>query len=717
MSFTAVLAGNPNSGKTTLFNSLTGSRQKIGNWPGVTIEKKEGRLKNYQDIILIDLPGIYSLSPYSMEERISRDYLVDESPDVIINIVDGTNLERNLYLTTQLIELQIPLILCVNMSDIIDKRGDKLNSRKLEKMLHIPVVEISALKETGIQTLTDTVSSMLQQKEMHPGEVPDFYSPETRKCLTQISELIGSRVPEKLKLYCTVQILEQDKRILDKLQLPEKLLAEIKAVCRQFEEIMDDDGESVITNEKYSFIAKTIPKILHTKPQTLSPSDKIDQIVTNRIFGLPVFFLVMFIVYYFSITTVGTWGTDWINETLFGEIIPQTAIEILTSINIHPVLISLIVDGAVAGVGAVLGFLPQMAALFLCLALLEDCGYIARVAFVMDRVFRKIGLSGKSFIPLLIGSGCSVPGIQASRTIESLQDRRLTIMTTSFIPCGAKLPVIALIANAIFGGAAWVAGSMYFLGVAAVIVSGLILKKTFLFAGDPLPFVMELPSYHFPEIKGVILTVYTRCLSFVRRAGTVIFVSSCFIWFFSNFDWRLQMTAQDSSMLAAAGRFISPVFSPLGFGNWQATVATLQGFIAKENVVSTIGILMGLSAEATENSTELLQAFQGVFTPLSGMSFLVFNMLCMPCFAAVGAMHTEFGNNKWTLFAVGYQMMFAYVLSFIFYQLGLVFFAGEPFNLLSISAVILLGTLIYLIARPNPYIKQKKNSVPYSVKS
>lgn len=718
MKYKIALIGNPNSGKTTLYNSLTGSRQKVGNWPGVTVDKKEGNLKDHDDVIVTDLPGIYSLAPYSPEEIVSRDYIVRDKPDLLINLVDGSSLERNLYLTTQLLELNTPIIIALNMMDIVEKRGDRINISLLEKKFNVKIVETQALHGKGVDELIQMAVKGLEDKTL-PLPKPITFSKNLSRLLETIKEKLSRIVPDGLKDYYAVKFFEQDRVATESIPLSPELVNEIQTLVRDYEKSVDDDAESIITGERYDFIDSIIDDILKRTHTGLTLSDKIDHVVTSRILGLPIFALAMFGIYYLSIQTVGTFATDWVNEVLFGEILPTNATAFLEGIGASATMISLLVDGALAGVGAVLGFLPQMAMLFLCLALLEDCGYMARVAFVMDRAFRKFGLSGKSFIPLLIGTGCSVPGIQASKTIENDRDRKITIMTTSFMPCGAKLPVIALIAGSIFNNNSFIGYAMYVLGIASVMITGIILKKTKAFASEPAPFVMELPLYHAPKISNVLKDVWEKCFEFVKRAGTVIFVSSIAIWFLSSYNLRLEAVDSNESILATLGGLIAPVFVPLGFGNWQATVATIQGFVAKEEVVSTFKILSGLSSDVADNAPNLYASFTALFTATSGMSFLVFNMLCMPCFAAVGAMRREFNSDKWTVFAVAYQMIYAYIISFIVYHLGNLYMGG-PFTIATGIAILLIVSLLYMLLRPNPYdengflIKESKLAVNQS---
>ena len=709
MSVKIALAGNPNCGKTTLFNGLTGSNQFVGNWPGVTVEKKEGRLKGHKDVIIMDLPGIYSLSPYTLEEVVARNYLIGERPDAILNIVDGTNIERNLYLSTQLMELGIPVIMAVNMMDIVEKSGDIINIKKLSEKLGCQVVEISALKGTGIKEAAEQAVKLAQNKKAKP-PVHSF-APEVESVLASVEDKIGSDVPKEQKRFFAIKLLERD----DKISAQMKHVPDVTAEITTIEKEMDDDTESIITNERYVYISSIIKECYTRKNrEKLTISDKIDKIVTNRFLALPIFAAVMFLVYYVSVTTVGTWATDWANDGLFGEGWSFFGLEIagipvllesgLNAIGCADWLQGLILNGIVAGVGAVLGFVPQMLILFIFLAFLESCGYMARVAFIIDRIFRKFGLSGKSFIPMLIGSGCGVPGIMASRTIENDRDRKMTIMTTTFVPCGAKLPIIALIAGALFGGAWWVAPSAYFVGIAAIICSGVILKKTKMFAGDPAPFVMELPSYHMPTVGNVLRSMWERGWSFIKKAGTVILLSTIFIWFTTYFGWvdgqfrMLDDMEINHSILAGIGRGISWLFIPLGWGDWKSAVAAITGLIAKENVVGTFGILYGF-AEVAEDGTEIWGTLAGSMTTVAAYSFLVFNLLCAPCFAAMGAIKREMNNAKWFWFAVGYQTVLAYVVSLSVFQIGTWITTGT-FGLGTVVALILIAVFIYLLFRP-----------------
>lgn len=699
MEYKIALAGNPNCGKTTMFNDLTGSSQYVGNWPGVTVEKKEGKLRTNKQAVIQDLPGIYSLSPYTLEEVVTRNYLVSEHPDAMINIVDASNLERNLYLTTQLLEIGVPMVIALNMMDLVRKNGDQIDLKKLSEQLGCPIIQTSAVKGEGSSEVAQAALSLAQSNAAPPA--PLVFSEQLEDILHTISHLIQGRCPAQNLRWYTIKLFERDEKALEQLSLDQSLLDEIESLRKQAEELFDDDAESIITHERYLTIANLLKSCYRKKSnRQLTTSDKIDRFVTNRILALPIFALVMFVIYYLSITTVGTMMTDWVNDVLFTEIIPPAVEGWLVSLNTAPWLQSLLLDGVIAGVGAVLGFLPQMMVLFLLLALLEDCGYMARIAFIMDRIFRRFGLSGKSFIPMLIGLGCGVPAVQASRTIENDRDRKMTIMTTTFIPCSAKLPIIGLIAGALFNGSGWVATSAYFVGIAAIIVSGIILKKTTLFAGDPAPFVMELPAYHLPSIKGVLIHMWDRLKAFVRKAGTIIFLSSIVIWFLSSFNFKLQMVDTQQSILSSLGKLIAPLFAPLGWGHWEAAVGTITGLVAKENVVATLGILFGF-AEVAENGDEIWTLFAQNFTALSAYSFLVFNLLCAPCFAAIGAIRREMGSAKWTWIAIGYQCIFAYIISLIIFQLGNWFTTGV-LSVGTIVGILLLAAMVYLLVRPAP---------------
>lgn len=709
MEYKIALAGNPNCGKTTMFNDLTGSSQYVGNWPGVTVEKKEGKLKANKQAIIQDLPGIYSLSPYTLEEVVSRNYLVTQHPDAMINIVDASNLERNLYLTTQLLEIGVPMVIALNMMDLVRKNGDKIDVAKLSQALGCQIIETSALKGEGSAEVAKAALTLAQRKSLAPK--PLSFDPKLEETLAMIQKQIaGNCDPNNLRWFA-IKLFERDEKAMEQLNLSAAVLDQIEALRQEAEREFDDDAESIITHERYQAISRIL-KTCYQKQQTkqrLTTSDKIDKIVTNRILALPIFALVMFVVYYLSISTVGTMMTDWVNDVLFTEIIPPAVEGWLTAANTAPWLQSLVLDGIIAGVGAVLGFLPQMMVLFLLLALLEDCGYMARIAFIMDRVFRRFGLSGKSFIPMLVGLGCGVPAVQASRTIENDRDRKMTIMTTTFIPCSAKLPIIGLISGALFHGSGWVATSAYFVGIAAIIVSGIILKKTKLFAGDPAPFVMELPAYHIPSVKGVLIHMWDRSKAFVRKAGTIIFLSSALIWFLSNFNFSLQMVETPDSILASIGRVIAPIFAPLGWGHWEAAVGSFAGLVAKENLVSVMAILYGF-AEVAENGDEMWSVFAQNFTMISAYSFLVFNLLCAPCFAAIGAIRREMGSGKWTWIAIGYQCLFAYVVSLIIYQIGNLLLGGT-FGLGTVVGIILLAAMVYLMIRPNPEERTRKLKV------
>ena len=808
MEIRIALAGNPNSGKTTLFNALTGSNQFVGNWPGVTVEKKEGKLKKHSDVKIVDLPGIYSLSPYTLEEVVARNFLLEERPDAILNIVDGTNLERNLYLTTQLTELGIPVVVAVNMMDVVQKNGDRINVKALSTALGCKVVEISALKGTGVKEAAEAAVEAAKGAVTVPQH---SFSGAVEHALAHIEEAAVHDLPAEQQRWYAIKIFERDEKVLEKLKLPADVAAHIEQDIQDAEKELDDDAESIITNERYVYIASVIKSCYQKKSKAkLTTSDKIDRVVTNRWLALPIFAVVMIIVYYVSVTTVGTWATDWANDGVFGDgwhlwggsayeqaaedyvipgaeteafleaaaeagavdeaasseeetvLIPEIAQSVtatavlyddegnvtdeipvdyatylaasqveepdpadygvwvpgipvlvesgLTAINCADWLQGLILDGIVGGVGAVLGFVPQMLVLFIFLAFLESCGYMARVAFVMDRIFRKFGLSGKSFIPMLIGTGCGVPGIMASRTIENERDRRMTIMTTTFIPCGAKLPIIALIAGALFDGAWWVSPSAYFIGVAAIIVSGIMLKKTKLFSGDPAPFVMELPAYHWPTVGNVLRSMWERAWSFIKKAGTVILLSSIVLWFLQAFgveNGSFGMVEDlNNSVLAVIGSGIAWIFAPLGWGNWQSAVATITGLIAKENVVGTFGVLFGGFDEVAENGWQIWANMRQVYTPLSAYSFLIFNLLCAPCFAAMGAIKREMNNGKWTAFAIAYQCVFAYAISLIVYQLGMLF-TGQGNVIGAIAAFILLGLICFMLFRPDPEKKRR----------
>lgn len=710
MEIKIALAGNPNSGKTTLFNNLTGSRQRVGNWPGVTVEKKEGSLKGTNDVTIQDLPGIYSLSPYSLEEVVSRNYLVKEKPDAILNIVDGTNIERNLYLTTQLLELQIPVVVAVNMIDLVERNGDMIDLNRLAQELGCPVMAISALKGKGTKEVAAKAVEVAKKHQV--ALIPDIYDKTIVSALSKIQSELQTHIDDSMARWYSVKVFERDERIDEFLKLTDDKKSKIELLIKKVEEALDDDAESIITSQRYDYIGTIVQHVVKKKgsKHELSVSDKIDKIVTNRILALPIFILVMYVVYTIAMggtsISIGTIGTDWANDVLFGDIVPNFFDRILTSLHVNGVLYGLIMDGIVGGVGAVLGFVPQILVLFLLLSIMEDVGYMSRVAFIMDRIFRRFGLSGKSFIPMLVATGCGVPGIMASRTIEQDRDRKMTIMTTGFIPCGAKMPIIGLFAGAVFGGSSLVATSAFVIGIAAVIISGIILKKFKSFAGEPAPFVMELPAYHLPSAGNVLRATWERGWSFIKRAGTVILLSSIILWFLQGFGFTNgqfgMVEDNNTSLLADIGNAIALIFAPLGWVGdmaWKATVATFTGLIAKEEVVNTFGVLYNFS-EVSEEGNEIWTLIAQDFTPIAAYSFMIFNLLCAPCFAAMGAIRREMNNTKWTLAAIGYMCLFAYVSALIVYQLvGLVI--GEvAFNFWTIVALALLIGVIYLLFRP-----------------
>ena len=714
MQIKIALAGNPNCGKTTLFNALTGSNQYVGNWPGVTVEKKEGKLKSNKDVIIQDLPGIYSLSPYTLEEVVARTYLVNEKPDAILNIVDGTNIERNLYLTTQLIELGIPVVVAINMMDVVRKNGDRIDTEKLSKALGCKVVEISALKNEGTVAAAEEAVALAQTAKK--AELPHVFTGSVEHALAHIEESISQKVDAHLLRWYAIKLFERDEKVLADLKLDETLRAHLEEHIADCETELDDDAESIITNQRYSYISSVITRsVKKSAPKHgLTVSDKIDKIVTNRILALPIFAIVMYLVYTISIGTVGDWTVGFMNDTLFGTWIIPGVTALLESMSVAPWLVSLIADGIIGGVGAVLGFVPQMLILFLLLALLEDCGYMARVAFIMDRIFRKFGLSGKSFIPMLVATGCGVPGIMASRTIESERDRKMTIMTTGFMVCGAKTPIVGLIAAALFGGSAWVATAAYFIGMAAVVVSGIILKKFKAFAGQPAPFVMELPAYHLPVPGNVLRATWERGWSFIKRAGTVILAASVAIWVLNSlsFEGGFHYITEElggASILEVIGSAVAFLFAPLGFDSWQAAVATVLGLVAKEEVVGTFGSLSSMADadwafEAVEGMDSSLSIIGAEFfggSKLAAFSFLIFNLLCAPCFAAIGAIRREMNNAKWTWAAIGWMCGFAYAISLIVYQLGLL--ASGVFSLWTVIAFLVLAALLWLLVRKNKY--------------
>ena len=714
MAIRIALAGNPNCGKTTMFNNLTGSNQYVGNWPGVTVEKKEGKLKGKKDIIITDLPGIYSLSPYTLEEVVSRDYLINERPDAIINLVDATNLERNLYLTTQLLELGIPVVIALNMMDLAVKSGDKIDEKKLAAAFGCEVVATSALKGEG---LTEVVDRAVRLANARTIQVPKHeFSREVEGYLADIADLLPNSVPDHLARWYSIKLFEQDEKVLGTTPLSADSSKRIVEIVKDAEKQMDDDAESIITNERYEYISKIITGCLKKNRKGMTVSDKIDRIVTNRILALPIFVAVMFVVYYVSVTSLGTIVTDFTNDTLFGAWIQPAVQGLMETAGASEWLVSLVVDGIIGGLAAPIGFAPQMAILFLFLSVLEDCGYMARVAFIMDLIFRRFGLSGKSFIPLLISSGCGVPAIMATKTIEDDKNRRMTIMTSTFVPCGAKLPVIALVAGAIMGGAWWMAPSMYFIGIASVIVSCIILKKTKMFAGDPSPFVIELPQYHVPSVKTVLLHVWERVWSFLKKAGTILFLCCMVMWFLATFGVENgafgMVEDMEASFLAIIGTFLAPIFAPLGFGSWQAVASSLSGFVAKEGIVSTMGVLANM-AEATETDAALWQYVMTDFfhgSALAGFTFLTFNLLDSPCLAAISTMAKEMGNKGWNAFAVIFQNVFAYAVCLMIYQLGS-FAMGGGFGIGTAAAVIVLAVTLYLLFRPAPKADKKTGAV------
>lgn len=710
MEIKIALAGNPNSGKTTLFNNLTGSRQRVGNWPGVTVEKKEGPLKGTNDVTIQDLPGIYSLSPYSLEEVVSRNYLVNEKPDAILNIIDGTNIERNLYLTTQLLELGIPVVVAVNMIDLVERNGDKIDLNRLSQELGCPVMAVSALKGKGTKEVAAKAIEVAKKHQVAP--IPEIYDKTVMSALSKIESELQMQIDDSMVRWYSVKVFERDERIDEFLKLTDEKKAKIEPIIKKVEETLDDDAESIITSQRYDYIGTIVQHSVKKKgsKHELSVSDKIDKIVTNRILALPIFILVMYVVYTIAMggtsISIGTIGTDWANDVLFGEIVPNFFDGILTSLQVNDVLYGLIMDGIIGGVGAVLGFVPQILVLFLLLSIMEDIGYMSRVAFIMDRIFRRFGLSGKSFIPMLVATGCGVPGIMASRTIEQDRDRKMTIMTTGFIPCGAKMPIIGLFAGAVFGGSSLVATSAFVIGIAAVIISGIILKKFKAFAGEPAPFVMELPAYHLPSAGNVLRATWERGWSFIKRAGTVILLSSIILWFLQGFgftDGQFGMVEDNNtSLLANIGNAIAWIFTPIGWVGdmaWKATVATFTGLIAKEEVVNTFGVLYNFS-EVSEEGNEIWTLIAQDFTPIAAYSFMIFNLLCAPCFAAMGAIRREMNNTKWTMAAIGYMCLFAYVSALIVYQLVGLAIGEVAFNFWTIVALALLIGVIYLLFRP-----------------
>ncbi|HEM5034777.1 TPA: ferrous iron transport protein B [Streptococcus suis] len=696
------LAGNPNSGKTTLFNLLTGTNQRVGNWPGVTVERKSGTIKKRKHLLIQDLPGIYSLSPYTPEERVARDYLIADQPAAILNVLDATNLERNLYLTLQLLEMGLPIVIALNMTDALKSQGRSINSDQLSYQLGVPVQPISALKKLGISQLLHEVEKIANQ-QAEP--IYPQYDKQFEAGLAQVIDLLSDSIPNHQKRFYAIKLLEQDQVILDQLQLNAQDMLDLTEIIAILEKIYADDMEAIIVNQRYQFIEKITELVTKDSDKTFNLSDNIDRLVTNRFLALPIFAAVMWLTYFLSIQTVGTMGTDWVNDVLFGELVPGLIQANLDRFEIAGWLQSLVLDGIIAGCGAILGFVPQIFVLFVCLGILEDIGYMSRVAFVMDRIFRRFGLSGKSFIPMLISTGCGVPGVMASRTIENEQDRKITIMTATFMPCSAKLPIISLVAGAFFPDNPWIAPSAYFVGIAAIVLSGMALKKTKQLGGVASPFIMELPSYHLPKLSTVLRYAFDKALSFIKRAGTIIFVTNIIIWFSSSYNWSLQMVETDESILASIGRSFSLLFAPLGFGNWRATVAAITGLLAKETVIATFGILYKLG-ETTEENPELWGLLQQDYTALSAYSFLVFNLLCAPCFAAIGAIHREMGEAKWTWIAIGFQTGLAYASSLVIYQIGLVLIYGQLPTVWTFIAIFLIITAIYSL------VKKPANTLP-----
>ena len=698
MSIKIGLAGNPNCGKTTMFNELTGSTQYVGNWPGVTVEKKGGKLKWNKDVEIVDLPGVYSLSPYTLEEVVTRNFMINDKPDAVINVVDGSNIERNLYLTTQILELGIPTVVALNMMDIVKKNGDKIDLNKLSKFLGCPVVEASALKGNGVKEVAEKAIEVAKSKKRVDFILP--FENETKEALEAIEKIAYSSIPnnEVEARWLAIKLFERDENIIEKFNISKNVLDQVESVIKKCEDKLDDDSESIVTSDRYSFIGTIVSSAIKKNNKTNeTTSDKIDRIVTNRFLALPIFVLIMWAVYYIAISSIGTIATDWTNDVFFGEIIQGNVATWFEAMGVAPWLEGLVVDGLIGGVGAVLGFVPQIMVLFFLLSILEDCGYMARVAFIMDRIFRKFGLSGKSFIPMLISSGCGVPGIMATRTMENDRDRKMTIMVTTFIPCGAKLPIIALIAGALFGGASWVAPSMYFLGIAMIIICCILLKKTKLFSGDASPFVMELPQYHIPSFKSVVMHMWEKGKAFIIKAGTIIFVSCGVIWFLQSFNWSLEMVDAGESILASIGNVIAPIFAPLGFGNWQSAISTVTGLVAKENLVGTFGVLFGI-ADATETDATLIGNVATMFTAASAFAFMAFNMLCATCFAAIGTIRREMGSWKWTWITFGFQTFTAYIVALLINQVGsAIFFGGSIIGAvisIAIAVVVVLAVLL-----------------------
>lgn len=713
MSIKIGLTGNPNCGKTTMFNELTGSSQYVGNWPGVTVEKKGGKLKGNREVEIVDLPGVYSLSPYTLEEVVTRNFMLNDSPDAVINIVDASNIERNLYLTTQILEMGIPTVIALNMMDIVEKNGDKIDVNKLSKILGCPVVTTSALKGNGVKIAAEKAIEIAKAKNKPNFTLP--YSEEAAEAFEKIEEIISRNISVEgiEKRWLAVKLFERDGNVIEKLNISKNLLEEIEVIVQKYENELEDDSESIVTGDRYAFIGEVVSTSIKKQNKGReTTSDKIDRIVTNRFLALPIFAAIMFSVYYISIT-IGTMGTDWINDTLFGEIIQGNVSEWMISAGVANWLQGLISNGIISGVGTVLGFVPQIILLFLFLSILEDCGYMSRVAFIMDRIFRKFGLSGKSFIPMLISSGCGVPGIMSTRTMENEKDRKMTIMVTTFIPCSAKLPVIALIASAFFNDSTWVAPSAYFLGIIMIIISGIILKRTKLFAGDPAPFVMELPQYRIPGIKGLFLHVWDRVTAFIKKAATIILVSCAAVWFLQSFNWSLEMVDAENSILASVGNLIAPIFAPLGFGNWQSTVATVTGLVAKENLVGTLGVLFGI-ADASETDATLISNVGIMFTAASGFAFMAFNLLCAPCFAAIGAIKREMGSWKWTFITLGFQTGTAYIVALVINQVGNYALGKGSLAGAIISVVVAVAAVVIVIATGRKESKSKLNDAKLS---
>lgn len=708
MIYELALIGNPNSGKTSLFNELTGSNQHVGNWPGVTVEKKSGKMKQSKDVMIQDLPGIYSLSPYTPEEKVTRDYLLLQPPTGILNILDATNLERNLYLTLQLLEIGIPMLVVLNMMDIIEKNGEELNHEKLAYRLGVPVLSASVTKKTGMDAIISSSHRLIKNEKI---PTPLVYDNRLEVALAEIGDIIIQKIPQQQLRWYSIKLFERDEIVKNEVSLNEHEQADLEEIILLTEKVFQDDSESIIVNERYRLIEEITSFCLVKKEQfAFNTSDKIDHIVTNRWLALPIFMLVMGLVYYLSMRTIGLMGSDWINEVLFGKWIPEIVGQALSNWQIAQWLQDLILDGIISGIGSVLGFVPQIMVLFFCLSLLEDCGYMSRIAFVLDRLFRKFGLSGKSFIPMLIATGCGVPGIMASRTIENENDRRMTVMVTTFMPCSAKLPIIALIAGALFSKGGWLVSlSAYFVGITAIVLSGIILKKTRLFGGNPAPFIMELPAYHLPKIKSIWAQTWNRSKSFIQKAASVIFVTSIIIWFLSSFNFKMEMVEANKSILASFGNAIAFLFIPLGWGQWQTAVATITGFVAKENIVGTFGVLFGGVREISEDGQEIWPLLQQALTPLAGYSFLLFNLLCAPCVAAIGAMKRELVTWRWTLLAIGYQMFLAYAVSFVVYQIGRVWIESQPMTVASYIAFLMVIGVVYLIFRKP---KQYSDSCP-----